>query len=69
LFNISFLSHAPRLHAGLIGLPFRPAVFRGLREGAGTYKYAKYDGSGDKQAILIFHLGSPGLRLLARDCR
>jgi hypothetical protein len=68
LFNISLLSHAPRLHAGLIGLPLCLAIFRGLREGTGAYEDARYNGSGDKQVILIFHLDSPELRLLARDC-
>jgi hypothetical protein len=62
LFNISFLSQAARLHAGLIGLPLCLAIFRGLREGADVYEDAKYNGSGDKQAILIFHLDSPELR-------
>jgi hypothetical protein len=67
LFNIGFFGRAPRLHASLVGLPFRPAIFRGLRESACAHEDARYNGCGDQQAILIFHFGSPEQRDCGRE--
>jgi hypothetical protein len=60
LFNVRFFRDVAGLHAGLVGAPFRRALFRGLCEGWCSGD-APCDRSGDKQTITDFHIHSPDL--------